>query len=82
MAHASVSHMTERESILALSEALREMASCAREMAVLKDDKEWLEISDTLVGMQENCYKLCRMKAMSRTDVMRAIDLKMGNGQR
>jgi len=80
MAHASVSHMTEKESILALSEAIFHMASCAKEMAVLKDDKEWLQISETLLGMRDNCYKLCRMKAMSRADVMRAIDLKMGHG--
>lgn len=78
MPHATVTKMSEYESIEAMCEGLKKSAHHARELAAKTEDKGWAQIAELLDGMRANGYKLSRMKAMKRSEVMQALDLKQG----
>lgn len=78
MPHATVTKMSEYESIEAMCEGLKKSAYHAREIAAKTEDKGWLQIAELLDGMRTNGYKLSRMKSMTRQETMLALDLKQG----
>lgn len=78
MAHATVTRMTETETLVTFCEGLKQAASSARELAAETEDSGWLQIANILDGMRENGYKLARMKAMTRREQLTALSLKAG----
>ena len=70
--------MTEREAMKAFVNGLKKSASCAREMGELLQDNSWVETAKVLESMCENGIKLSRMKAMSKTESLQALNFKLG----
>lgn len=71
------SELNERDAMRSFLEGARKSASCARELAATCDNKEWIEIANMLDALHDNGYALSRMKAMTKTEIDHAINLKM-----
>jgi len=74
------SYMGEKESVKAFIEGSKKFSMAARELARMSRDVEWEHVAVTTELMAENVYKLSRMKAMTRTEQLQAVNLKQTAG--
>lgn len=69
--------MTEKEAMTMFMDGARRAASCAKELAIACDNKEWDEIVEQIAAIRDNGWTLSRMKAMTKTELEQGIALKL-----
>ena len=72
--------MSEKDSVTAFCEGAGKAASAARELARMNSDVEWAHLAETFECMRENVVTLSRMKSMSRTEQLQALNIKSKAG--
>ncbi len=69
--------LTEKETMKMFLDGARKAASCAKELAAITENPEWIDIEEQITAIRDNGYTLSRMKAMTKTELEQGIGLKL-----
>lgn len=75
----ALAEMSEKETLSVFVEGARRAASCAKELAAITVNSDWLAIAQQIDAIRDNGWTLSRMKAMTRTELEQGINLKLGD---